>query len=77
MTTIYGLCGIENAHKMKKNWCRLFQNDYELEILSYYNDLKDYWIKSYGKEINYQIVQYIYKDLFDNFNLHFNNDPRK
>lgn len=71
------MCGIENAHRMKENWCRLFENDDELEILSYYNDLKDYWMKSYGIEINYQIVQYLYQDLFDNLNLNLKNDTMK
>lgn len=77
MTTIFGLCGIEHAHRMKNNWCKLFKDDHELEVLSYYGDLKDYWIKSYGNEINYQVVQYLYHDLFKNLNLFMNNDPKK
>ncbi|RMZ98483.1 multiple inositol polyphosphate phosphatase 1 isoform X1 [Brachionus plicatilis] len=77
LITIFGLCGIEHAHRMKTNWCKLFEGDSELEILSYYSDLKDFWIKSYGNELNYQIVQYLYQDLFANFDLSLKNDSKK
>ncbi|CAF0838295.1 unnamed protein product [Brachionus calyciflorus] len=74
---IFGLCGIEHAHRMERNWCKLFENDEELEILSYLSDLKDYWIKSYGNIINYQVVQYIFKDLFTNLDMHIKNHPKR
>ena len=54
---------------MKENWCKVFDKD-DYEILAYHNDLKSYWLKSYGHEINSRVSLLLYKDLFksiDNF----------
>jgi hypothetical protein len=49
---------------MRKNWCHIFARD-DYELLAYYNDLKSYWLKSYGYELNSKVALLIYKDLFE------------
>lgn len=73
---LYGLCGIETAHKMPNNWCRLFEK-HEFDVLSYSNDLKDYWLKSYGNDLNTKVVQLLFKDLFENMDKFIRNDLNK
>jgi hypothetical protein len=45
---IFGtLCDIENAHRMEKNWCKLFVPE-DFRIIEYFNDLKNFWLRSHG-----------------------------
>lgn len=50
------------AHRMKENWCKIFSPD-DFEVLGYHNDLKSYWLKSYGHEVNSKVSLLLYKDL--------------
>ncbi len=57
---------------MPKNWCKLFMDD-DYETLMYLNDLKSYWIRSYGnKEINTKVVLLLIQDLFEEMEKHIN-----
>lgn len=53
------------AHRMKDNWCKVFAKD-DYEVLAYHNDLKSYWLKSYGHEVNSKVSLLIYKELVEN-----------
>lgn len=54
------------AHRMKENWCRVFEKD-DYEVLAYHNDLKSYWLKGYGHaDINSLVALILFKDLFAN-----------
>lgn len=52
LETIYTACAFENAwhHKFKGQsvWCSLFQNDHQLKIMEYLEDLEYYWIDGPG-----------------------------
>lgn len=49
---------------MPSNWCKLFRKE-DYEVLAYLNDMKSYWIKSYGnEEINTKTVLLLIQDLF-------------
>lgn len=61
---------------MQENWCKLFNHD-ENPVLAYFNDLKDYWVKSYGNEINSKVVISIYRDLFHQFEKHIKNETNR
>ena len=71
---LFTLCNIEYAHRMDENWCKLFDKD-EYTSLSYYNDLKAYWKKSYGYKINSQMVLLLIQDLFNQMEKHINGEP--
>ena len=72
MENLFTLCNIEDAHRMPKNWCKLFMDD-DYETLMYLNDLKSYWIRSYGnKEINTKVVLLLIQDLFEEMEKHIN-----
>jgi multiple inositol-polyphosphate phosphatase/2,3-bisphosphoglycerate 3-phosphatase len=36
---------------MEHNWCKLFDKN-DFRIIEYLNDLKNYWLRSYGHTIN-------------------------
>jgi len=40
---------------MPDNWCKIFVDE-DYQIISYLNDLKQYWLKSYGNELNAKMV---------------------
>jgi hypothetical protein len=47
--------------------------DDDYETLMYLNDLKSYWIRSYGnKEINTKVVLLLIQDLFEEMEKHIN-----
>ena len=61
---------------MKENWCKIFVKD-DYEILGYYNDLKSYWLKSYGYDVNSKVALLLFKDLFNNMENFIKNDTEK
>lgn len=54
---------------MPENWCKIFDTN-DFEILSYLNDLKQYWLKSYGNEINSKMTFILIQDLLHHFESH-------
>lgn len=48
---------------MASNWCKLFVES-EYPVLSYLNDLKGYWMKSYGNKINSKMTFLLVQDFF-------------
>ena len=48
------------------SWCSLFQ-EADLKVLEYLNDLKLYWDRSYGREINYKMSCPLYAEITDSF----------
>jgi len=73
---LYTLCSIENAHRMPTNWCKLFADE-DYTVISYLSDLKQYWKKSYGNEINSKPASLIIQDLFNEMDKHYRNEPNK
>ncbi len=73
---LFTLCNIEHAHRMPENWCRLFHVD-DYETLAYYNDLKGFWKKAYGHEINSKMAFPIIKDVFHEMEKFIQNKPDK
>ena len=73
---LYTLCSIENAHRMPTNWCKLFADE-DYAVISYLSDLKQYWKKSYGNEINSKPASLIIQDLFNEMDKHYRNEPNK
>ena len=61
---------------MKKNWCKLFDKlDYP--IFGYYFDMKAYWIKSYGNQLNAKMMFIYIQDLFEEMEKHIRNDKTR
>jgi hypothetical protein len=56
---------------MPENWCKLFISE-DYQMLSYLNDLKQYWMKSYGNELNSKVIFIIIKDMFNRIENHIN-----
>ncbi len=73
---LFTLCNIEDAHKMRSNWCRLF-NESDYQVLSYYYDLKAYWIKSYGNQLNSKMMFLFLQDLFGEMEKAVRNETKK
>jgi multiple inositol-polyphosphate phosphatase/2,3-bisphosphoglycerate 3-phosphatase len=73
---LFTLCNIEDAHNMTPNWCRLF-NESDYEVLSYYYDLKAYWVKSYGNALNSKMMFLFIQDLFNEMDKAVRNDIKK
>ena len=48
------------------SWCALFE-EADLKVLEYLNDLKLYWDRSYGREINYKMSCPLYGEITDSF----------
>lgn len=69
---MFTLCNIESAHQMKENCCKLFLKE-DYEILSYLIDLKQYWLKSYGNELNAKMVFLLIQDMFNQIDAYVNN----
>jgi len=61
---------------MAHNWCKLFADE-DYPVFSYLSDLKQYWKKSYGSEINTKPSFLIIQDLFDEMNKLIKNEPDK
>jgi len=70
MGNIFSACAYELSIENKtEGWCSLLDKD---EILNweYSQDLSNYWVKSYGNEINYKISSILLQDMmltFDQF----------
>ena len=60
---------------MSNNWCKIFAKE-DYEILSYLNDLKTYWIKSYGNQINSRMAFLIIQDLIKEMDSYINNNSK-
>lgn len=73
---ILTLCDIEYAHRMDENWCKLLSKN-DLPILGYFNDLKNYWIKSYGNKINLYATCQIIRDWSLELEKFINNDANR
>jgi hypothetical protein len=41
------LCDLEHANHMENNWCKLFVPE-DFRIIEYFNDLKNFWLRSFG-----------------------------
>lgn len=76
MLKLFTLCNIESAHGMKENWCKLFEEE-DYSVLAYLNDLKGYWMKSFGHKINSKMIFLVLKDLFAEMDKFINNDAKK
>ena len=48
------------------SWCEVFE-EADLKVLEYLNDLKLYWDRSYGREINYKMGCQLYAEIIDSF----------
>ena len=48
------------------SWCALFEQA-DLKVLEYLSDLKLYWERSYGREINYKMACPLYVEITDSF----------
>lgn len=76
MQKLFTLCNIEAAHRMPQNWCKLFvEEDYH--VISYLNDLKGYWMKSFGHRLNSKMIFLVIQDLFAEIEKHREGDPKK
>ena len=73
---LFTLCSIESVHRMPNNWCKLFVDE-DYPVISYLSDLKQYWKKSYGNDINSKPAFLIIQDLFNEMNRHKRNEPEK
>ena len=61
---------------MKENWCRLFEKS-DYETLAYYYDLKAYWTKSYGNQLNSKMMFLFIKDLVEEMEKFIRNESNK
>ena len=48
------------------SWCEVF-DEADLKVLEYLNDLKLYWDRSYGREINYKMGCPLYAEVIESF----------
>lgn len=61
------LCAYEFAIKTENSpWCNLFDED-DAQVLEYKNDLKQYWKRGYGHDINRMSSCALFHDLFRQF----------
>jgi hypothetical protein len=61
---------------MPDNWCKLFAPE-DFNVMSYLNDLKGYWVKGYGNNLNSKMIFLLLKDLFTEMDKHIHDEPKK
>ncbi|XP_077999407.1 multiple inositol polyphosphate phosphatase 1-like [Glandiceps talaboti] len=61
--TIHTICSFEFGLLGRSDWCDILTED-DLQVMEYWADLKHYWRKSYGYQINYHISCSLLKDIF-------------
>ncbi|EGG21844.1 hypothetical protein DFA_01730 [Cavenderia fasciculata] len=70
IATIFSMCAYEiSIDNITNQWCSLFDPS-DIEAWEYSQDLSNYWRKSYGIPINYQISSLLLQDMvqyFDQF----------
>jgi hypothetical protein len=67
------MCDIETAHRMPENWCKLLTKN-DMPVLGYFNDLKNYWIRSHGNKLNSYATCFILQDWVTELDKFINND---
>lgn len=65
----YTACGFETSWQYhlregKSVWCSLFQNDHQLRVMEYLEDLEYYWIDGHGFEITRKVACKTVEDIF-------------
>ena len=65
----YTTCGFETSwqHNLldgKSVWCSLFQNEHQLKVMEFLEDLEYYWIDGHGFEITRKVACKTVEDIF-------------
>ncbi|KJE93976.1 multiple inositol polyphosphate histidine phosphatase [Capsaspora owczarzaki ATCC 30864] len=63
VVAMYLACAFEIAFNNTARWCSLFSRD-DLEAIEYMGDLKHYWGRAYGYDINLQSSCLLFKDMY-------------
>lgn len=66
---IYTMCGFETSWNYnlldgKSVWCSLFQNEDQLKVMEFLEDLEYYWIDGHGFEITRKVACKTVEDIF-------------
>lgn len=66
---IYTTCGFETSWQYqpfngKSVWCSLFQNEHQLKVMEFLEDLEYYWIDGHGFEITRKVACKTVEDIF-------------
>lgn len=69
---IYTMCSFENSWQYnlfngQSVWCSLFQNDQQLKVMEFLEDLEYYWIDGHGFEVTRKVACQTVQDIFLQF----------
>ncbi|KAM9955958.1 hypothetical protein ACTFIW_002166 [Dictyostelium discoideum] len=74
ISDIFEACAYEiSINNISDHWCSLLSKQNILDW-EYSQDLSNYWLKSYGHEINYQIASPLLNDILSGFDIYINNN---
>ncbi|KAN0041733.1 hypothetical protein ACTFIV_004279 [Dictyostelium citrinum] len=73
ISDIFEACAYEiSINNISDHWCSLLSKQNILDW-EYSQDLSNYWLKSYGHKINYEIASPLLNDILSGFDIYINN----